>query len=267
MPTKGGDVGELCSAFTHAIVLAVLGIVATGCAASGFQSPDAFCGSHGYSAARCAAIVENALANAGVDRGAVTRVELDRPEPHGVNLGGSLAAVVRMHIADGRAVDHEVRCVGVGTQYLAWCVDDPELELWFGGNHDVPCSGEPPAGCATPIVLDPAAVAAARPLHLEAIDIPATVGYHEVELGTVELANGYLDRSSFTLADPAPDGVVVPDGIHLEVRPTDPTRPPFGNVYDRGIVPGVEEAKVVLVFEVIAAPDGAMLQVRDVDVR
>ena len=71
MPTKGGHVGKLCSAFTHAIVLAILGIVATGCAASGFQSPDAFCGSHGYSAARCAAIVENALANAGVVRGAV----------------------------------------------------------------------------------------------------------------------------------------------------------------------------------------------------
>ena len=59
----------------------------------------------------------------------------------------------------------------------------------------------------------------------------------------------------------------IPDGIRLEVRPTDPTRPPFGNVYDRGIVPGVEEAEVLLVFDVAAAPDGAVLQVRDVEVR
>jgi len=234
---------------------------------TGFQSAETFCRTRGYAMARCEAIVENALANAGVDRGAVTRVELDRPEPQGMNLGGSLAAVVRLHVADGRTVDHEVWCVGVGTQYLAWCVDDPELELWFGGYHDVPCAGEPPAGCATPIVLDPAAVAAARPLRIAAIDVPATVGRHEITLGTVTLANGYLEQSSFTLADPAPDGASIPDGIRLEVRPTDPTRPPFGNVYDRGIVPGVEEAEVLLVFDVAAAPDGAVLQVRDVEVR
>jgi hypothetical protein len=147
-------------------------------------------------------------------------------------------------------------------------VDDPKLLLWMGANHDVACSGndpaEDPSGCATPIVLDPAAVAQARPLRLAAMDIPLTIGHHDIELGRAALPNGYLETARFGLADLAPDGVSIPDGVWLEVTSADPSRPPFGNVYERGIFPGVEEVVATLVFDVVAAPEGAVLQVRDV---
>ena len=141
----------------------------------------------------------------------------------------------------------------------------------MGATHDVPCNGDQsgpvPEGCATPIVLDPEAVAQAEGLRIDAIDVPATVGQHEVELGRATLPNGFLEAASFTLADLAPDGVVIPEGVHLVVTSTDASRPPLGNVYDRGIFPGVEEVVATLVFDVVEAPQGAVLQVRGLIVR
>lgn len=60
---------------------------------------------------------------------------------------------------------------------------------------------------------------------------------------------------------------MIPDGVRLEIEPTDPLRPPFGNVYERGLIAGVEEVVAHLRFDVVAAPAGAVLQVRDVVVR
>ena len=221
-----------------------------------------------FSQRRCDAVVAQAMEGAGLQAGDVVGVELGRPDGVKANLGGQLAALARLHLADGRIVDQEVWCTGVGSENKAWCVDDPKLRLFVGANHDMPCTGEDaagtPEGCATPIVLDAAAVADARALHLDAIDIPLTVGQHDVELGRALLANGFLDKASFTLADPAPDGVSIPDGIALVVASTDPSRPPFGNVYERGTFPGVEEVVVSLVFDVVAAPPDTVLQVRDV---
>lgn len=57
------------------------------------------------------------------------------------------------------------------------------------------------------------------------------------------------------------------DGVHLVIEPTDQSRPPVGNVYDRGLIPGVEPVVAFLVFNVVDAPAGAVLQVRDVVVR
>lgn len=217
---------------------------------------------------RCDAVVARALEGAGVPAADVVSVELGRPDGVKVNLGGQLAALARLHLADGRIVDQEVWCIGVGSENNSWCVDEPKIRLHAGANHDVPCTGEdsagPPEGCATPIVLDPAAVAQAVPLRVDAIDVPVTVGHHEIELGRATLPNGYLNEARFGLADPAPDGIVIPDGIRLVVSSTDATRPPLGNVYERGTFPGVEEVVASLVFEVVAAPPGAVLQVRDV---
>jgi hypothetical protein len=221
-----------------------------------------------FSQHRCDAVIARAMEGANVQAADVSSIELGRPDGTKVNLGGQLAALARLHLADGRIVDHEVWCIGVGSADQAWCVDDPRIRLIAGANHDVPCSGEDaggmPAGCATPIALDPGAVADARPLRLAAIDIPLTIGHHDVALGHAHLANGFLDTSSFTLADPAPDGVSIPEGVQLVVASTDPGRPPFGNVYERGIFPGVEEVAVSLVFDVVAAPPDTVLQVRDV---
>jgi len=52
--------------------------------------------------------------------------------------------------------------------------------------------------------------------------------------------------------------------IRLVVASTDPSRPPFGNVYERGTFPGVETVVVSLVFDVVAAPPDTVLQVRNV---
>jgi hypothetical protein len=220
---------------------------------------------------RCDAVVAQAMAIASVQPADVSSVELGRPEGHKISLGGELMALARLHLADGRVIDQEVWCVGVGRDNLAWCVDDPQIQLWSGANHDVPCTGEDaagtPEGCATPIVLDPDALAGARPLRVDAIDIPATVGHHEVELGRATLPNGYLSEARFGLADPAPDGVSIPDGIRLVVTSTDASRPPLVNVYERGTFPGVEEVIVALAFDVVEAPPGAVLQVRDVVVQ
>ena len=217
---------------------------------------------------RCDAVISRAIEVAGVRPNDVAAIELGRPEGRKIGLGGSLAALARLHLTDGKVMDQEVWCIGVYSGYAAWCANDPPIQLTMGANHDMPCSGEDPngqpEGCATPIALEPEAMAQARPLRVEAIDIPATIGHHEVELGRATLPNGYLDVASFTLADVAPDGVSIPDGIALVITSTDPSRPPLGNVYERGIFPGVEEVVVSLVFDVVAAPPDAFLQVRDV---
>lgn len=221
-----------------------------------------------FSQRRCDALVAQAMAIASVQPADVSSVELGRPEGHKISLGGELMALARLHLMDGRVIDQEVWCIGVGRENLGWCVDDPQIQLWSGANHDVPCTGEDaagtPEGCATPIVLDPDALAGAVPLRVDAIDVPATVGHHEVELGRATLPNGYLREARFGLADPAPDGVSIPDGIRLVVASMDASRPPLGNVYERGTFPGVEEVVVSLVFDVVAAPPDTVLQVRDV---
>lgn len=224
------------------------------------RSPDEACPRMDIGPRRCAGVVTQAIERSKVDPTTVVDIELGRPEGQRVELGGMLVATARLHLRDGRSVDQEVWCIGVGGHNQPWCTEDPELELWMGANHDVP-------QFAMPLVLDAAAVAAARPLRLDALDLALTIGHHDIELGRATLANSYLAEARFSLADPAPDGVVIPEGVRLEIRPTDPSRPPFGSVYDRGLFPGVEAVSAHLVFDVEAAPAGAMLQVRDVVVR
>lgn len=235
------------------------------------RAPAEACARLEFSQARCDAVVAQAMAGAGVRPADVANVELGRPDGHTVSLGGELSALARLHLTDGRVIDHEVWCIGVGSQFRAWCVNELQIELHSGANHDVPCTGDDPLGtpegCATPITLDPEAVAQARSLLVDAIDIPLTVGHHDVELGLATLPNGFLDVATFTLADLAPDGVNIPAGIQLIVTSTDPGRPPLGNAYERGTFPGVEEVVASLVFDVVDAPPGAVLQVRDVVVR
>lgn len=209
---------------------------------------------------QCTGVVARAIQLSAIDPATLLSIDLGRPNGPQGGIGGMLIATAYLHLTDGRSLGQEVWCIGVGGQHQAWCTEDPELELWMGGNHDVP-------ELATPIVLDPEAVAAARPLHVASLDIPLAVGPQRIELGHATLANGYLDEARFSLADPAPDGVVLLDGVRIVIEPTDPSRPPLGNVYDRGLIPGVEPVEAYLVFHVVDAPTGAVLQVRDVVVR
>jgi hypothetical protein len=212
---------------------------------------------------QCAAVVARALEAAELDATEIAAVTMGRPD--GPRRGQ--IAVVDMTTHAGTRHVEEIWCGGVGSRVRAWCSEDPPLQLWMGANHDTPACADGGEPCVTPIALDPAAVAAARPLSIASIDLPLSVGAHDIELGRALIANGYLAEARFSLADPAPDGVVIPKGVRLEVEPADPSRPPMGNAYERGTIPGVEEVVVRLRFVVEAAPPDAVLQVRDVLIR
>ena len=69
------------------------------------------------------------------------------------------------------------------------------------------------------------------------------------------------------IADERPTDFWIDEPIRLELRPSDPTRPAFGNVYERGTIEGVEDATVWLVFDVTEVSPGAVLHLVDVEVR
>jgi hypothetical protein len=145
----------------------------------------------------------------------------------------------------------------------AWTIETPIP----GGYRDVPCPGEPPDGCATPVPSQaPDAIADAQPLQIEERVIPVpSVGRHEVRLGTATLPNGILTTAQAELADAWPDGVrLSSEGIRLEVRSLVADRPGFWNIYDHGWYPGTEAVEVFLVFEARHIEPGATLEIRNV---
>ena len=90
---------------------------------------------------------------------------------------------------------------------------------------------------------------------------------HEVKVGDVGLPNGYVTALRAAVGDTHPTDFWLDEPIRLELRPSDPSRPPFGSVYDRGTVEGVEDASVWLVFDVTEVSPGAVLRLTDIDVR
>jgi hypothetical protein len=182
----------------------------------------------------------------------------------------SFVVRVRVNRVNGGSKEQSVFC-GVGGQYTILCTETPEIRIGGptldgGGYRDVPCSGENGERCATPLPSpEPKAVAAARPLDVDALDIPIDhVGHYAVEVGRAVLPNGVVSRSRFTLADPTPESFsVVPEsGVQLDVRSLDDGAPPFDNYYLRGWHPGTEQVVVTLTFDVTAFSPGAVLQVR-----
>lgn len=227
--------------------------------------PDA-CASFEFSPRRCSAIVEAARESA-ADRlvSDPVRIELLAPTRDSTNLGGYELVRVVFEVADGTSVVEPVVCVGVPRGPGDAVCQEPRLAIATNVDHDVPCSGEPPEGCPSPIVPDPAAVQVARPLRLPALDVPIEgLGHHEVELGRVGLPNGYVTRLDATIVNGQPTNFWITPAIRLELRPEDAARPPFGNVYMRPLVDGVEEATAWLVFEVTEASPGAVLKLADI---
>ena len=258
----------------HSIVLAiaVATVILGGCDAlsgPGGAPYPASCASFEFSERRCAAIVARARQTA-ADR--VTSepvgIGLLHQEDGSAQLGGYQVARVVFTLSDGTRVVEPVMCVGIPNGPGDAICQEPAIGIASGANHDVPCTGEPLEGCATPIVLDPDAVAAARPLQLATFDVPLDhIGHYEVQVGEVGLPNGYLDVARAAVADERPTDFWMDEPIRLEVRPTDPSRPPFGNVYERGTIDGVEEATVWLAFDVTEVSPGAVLRLIDIDVR
>jgi hypothetical protein len=91
---------------------------------------------------------------------------------------------------------------------------------------------------------------------------------NEVDVGGATLPNGLLSETTFGLADAsALDVATTIWGVAMEVRSTNPARPPFSNIHERGWHRGTETVRVLIVFEVMSFRPGASLEVVDLVVR
>lgn len=235
--------------------------------------PDA-CGAYGFSERRCEAVVAHAIRAANVDAQAVESIEfipnpMCGPQPDGstilCNRSGWEAAYVRIHLAGGSNVEQSVYC-GVGSAFQLSCTETPAIPV---GNPVHDGYSDTPEG-ATPLpAIDPAAAAEARALQVESMKIPVDhAGRYDVAVGEATIPNGILSESTFVLATPDALSVTTdPSGIWLAVRPVDPGRPPFENIYARGWIDGTEPVQVSLVFNVVDFTPGATLEVVDLVVR
>jgi hypothetical protein len=252
-------------------LLAVAAITVTGCGigsilgSSGGRYPAA-CADLRFSDRQCAAMVRRAEGASGIRADDVVAVEILPPKSDGNQpLGGGMIARVRFHLGSGEIWTEEISCIGVGSGSDRVCSPDAYISLSTGVDHDVPCSGEAPEGCATlPPTPGAANRALARPLHVPSIDVPIDhLGRYEIEVGAAGLPDGVLSQRAATLADPRPTTFWIDDGVRLEVRPLDPSRPPVGSVY-REPFDGVEPVTVFLVFDVTEFAPGGVLQIRDI---
>jgi hypothetical protein len=234
------------------------------------------CAAFQLSARRCKAIVDWAIEQSNAGGRDVASVGLlgpggrcKRTETTLCVSTTSFVVRVRLQFDDGGTAEQVVSC-GIGGEYSILCTEQPQIRFsgeTMGGYRDIPCANENGVGCATPLpALEPVAIAAARPLHVATFDIPIDhEGHYEVELGRATLANGVLSDSRARLGNPATQAVRMRDeGIQLDVRSMDPGAPPFGNYYQRGWHPGIEEVIVSLRFDVVSLDRGAVLEVRDV---
>jgi len=245
-----------------------------------FSYPDG-CAAFGLSPRRCEAVVNAAASNLGFDRStSVGTVLMPDPgcggDPLSADLGVctrtmSFVAGVRFESSGGVKVRTDIFC-GIGPPTLV-CSESPGLEaidLHNAGYWDVPCSGEAPTGCATPMpLLSVAAAAEGRELRIDALDVPVgPVGHREVDIGTAVLPNGILTEATFRIANESQDGFLIDPGIvRMELRSSEPGRPAFDNIYSHGVSDGPEEVHVFLVFDVVETSPGSMVTIADVIVR
>jgi hypothetical protein len=232
----------------------------------GGSFPEA-CDDLGFPERQCRAIVARATEQAGLRADDVVSARFVAKEAD-VRLGGQRIAVVALTVAGGQERVEEVWCVGISDSDDRVCVDNAQIGIGGGIDRDVPCTGEPPAGCATlPPTPRPASVAASKPLEVEVVDVPLDhVGTYEVLVGEAGLPDGYLSERRGALADTRPTTFWIDNGIRIDVRPIEAGRPPIGSIY-RDQYDGVEPVRVFLVFEVVETSPGAVLEVRDIVVR
>jgi hypothetical protein len=244
---------------------------------AGRLEPDQ-CTSMGLAPERCLAVVEAAMDETSIAWSNIDSVAL-APAP---SLDPSLAggsrtiAAVTFALPDGSTRQVVVGCPGITGEFSLVCTDHPRILLSIPvvGYHDLPCRGGPGGSpgslCATPVPsIDPAAAPDAVTLRIPAKDIPiSSTGHLEIDLGRATLPNGVLSDARFSLADPYSSAFrVEPEGIRLEVRSLDPSRPPFENAYAHGWYPGTEDVEAYLVLDVTSFTPGARIEVRDLIVR
>ena len=210
---------------------------------------------------RCAAIVEALVGRAGINEAKVQDIALVRHD-------GWLSAA-RFRMAGGRTRTAERICGGLQREVDILCTDEPEVIVHTGVDLDVPCVGEPPDGCASPLpAIDPSVAAIAVPLTVDRLFLPIDhTGRYEIPLGVATVPNGRLSERLLTLPDASPDGMLFsPDGIGLEVRSTE-DGDLVDHAYAHGWRPGLESVDVRLVFVITQFDPGAVLEVRDIEVR
>jgi hypothetical protein len=230
-----------------------------------------------YGTQRCLAMTDEAASRIDRTRDDVATTEIvpDPPPPDGIlpTLGGAASITVRVRFTDGLSTDARM-CGGIPSGPA--CMDTPQLEARSsvgdgGGYHDVPCpDGSPPHSCGTPLpTLQAAAVAAARPLSVRRLAIPIDHrGTYEVSLGEASLANGIATSASFEFVDDWPLDVSLLEGVaQINLRSLEPDGKPFQNYYDHGWRPGVERVEAILAFDVLWFKPGAVLAIRDIEVR
>jgi hypothetical protein len=223
-----------------------------------------------YSVERCQAMLTAAAETLGVADDEVASIEIapdPTPRSDGIlqTYGGARPIEVLAQV--GGVVRTVPMCFGIPSGPA--CMDQPAWEISSpigAGYRDLPCPGEPPDGCATPLPgIDPAARAGAEELRIdERVIAVSALGRQEVRLGTAILPNGVLTVAHGQLRDAWPDGVRFSSaGIFLAVRSLVGDRPPFTNYYEHGWWPGTEEVEVFLVFEARHIEPGATIEIRN----
>ena len=243
---------------------------------TGGPFPDA-CPDFELSERRCAHIVDRMAGGLGVDRARVREIVLLGDPGCGgepgelCNRTQSFVIRVRFTLDDG-ATREESQFCGVGGQYTLSCTETPEIRLsapTLDGYQDIPCAGEPPDGCASPVpTIDPDVTPLAAALRIDRLDIPLDhPGEYDIPLGTAVLPNGVLTEASLALENPIQDLFLVAGEGAVQLVVTGPDGEPIWNVYEQGWREGTEEVDVRLVFTIEEAEPGALLTVRDVVVR
>jgi hypothetical protein len=232
------------------------------------------CERYGFSERRCEAVVATGIEFAGLEESAVVAIDFIPdpncgPQREGTVIlctrSGTVIAYLQLTLTDGSVREQGVYC-GVGSAYSLACTETPAIavhEPVGGGYSDFPEN-------ATPLPdVDPQAAAAAEPLEVASLTVAIDhAGPYEVAVGRAKLPNGILTETRLELATPDALAVMTdPGGVWLQVRPADPTRPPFINKYERGWVEGVEIVEVYLVFDVVEFEPDAELVFRDLVVR
>lgn len=86
--------------------------------------PAETCPRLGFSERRCQGVVEQAINLSGIPRSDIATVEVGLPAGPTTELGGYRSAQVRLLLADGRVIDLDVWCIGVGNGPRPWCAAD-----------------------------------------------------------------------------------------------------------------------------------------------
>jgi hypothetical protein len=232
------------------------------------------CAEIGLTDRRCATIVDVAGERLGIDPGRAhaIRLSLGPACPSGIDARCITSrepfVLVRFAFRDGTTAEDGLSCYGVGREVSLLCADPPAIGLAMGVDRDVPCPGDPPDGCATPVpTIDPAMLGDASPLVVGEVEIPLTqTGHYDIPLGTADLPNGVLSEARFDLDEQHQAGFLLEDGVvRLVVR--GPSGQELRNVHETGWTPGVVTVSVALAFDGTEADPDTALHVRDVRVR